>query len=390
MNNDLLAATVTWAEIDVDAISNNVSAYRGHVGPRVEIIAVVKANAYGHGAAQVGRVALESGATRLAVHRLAEGIQLRQAGIKASILVMGYTPPGGARLILEWRLTSSITTWEFAQVLSDQAVGLGMRAPVHVKVDTGMNRYGLLSSEAVGFISELHKLQGIEIEGLFTHFATADWEEPFYIHQQLAEFNGLLGSIRNEGIDIPIIHAANSAAAMHYPEAHYSAIRPGVALYGLEPSSEWHPPFEIYPALSLKSRISRLHTVKAGEGIGYGHTYVAQNSIVAALVPVGYGDGYHRVLSNKGCVLVRGQRAPIIGRVSMDQLVVDVSRIGGIQLNDEVVLIGMQGGERIRAEEVASLAGTINYEVTTSLLPRVLRVYRKGGEIVEIASIAET
>jgi alanine racemase len=273
--------------------------------------------------------------------------------------------------------------------LSEKATTWGMHSIVHVKVDTGMNRYGLLPEEAVEFVSRVSGLPGIHLEGFYTHFATADWAEPTFVRQQLGVFEALLKSIGQAGIEVPVIHAANSAAAMHYPEAHYTAIRPGIGLYGLEPSGEWALPFEIRPALTLKSKISRLHQVEAGEGIGYGRTYIAQNRILAALVPVGYGDGYHRVLSNQGCMLVRGQRAPILGRVSMDQLVVDVSKIEGVAHGDEVVLIGAQGSQRIRAEEIAALAGTINYEVTTSLLPRVLRLYRKGGEIVETASIAE-
>jgi len=385
----LLEAAVTWAEIDLDAISENVGAFQRHLGPQVEIIAVVKANAYGHGAVQVARTVIESGATRLAVHRAVEGVELRRSGIDAPILVMGYTPPGGASQVVEWRLTSSVTTFEFASALSALALGLGRRVPVHVKVDTGMNRYGLLPSEVMDFVSVLHTLPGIDIEGVFTHFATADWENPFYVHQQLAEFDRVLRSIRGAGMDVSLVHAANSAAAMRYPEARFNAVRPGIALYGLEPSGEWAPSFEIRPALTLKSKVSRLWHVEPGEGVGYGRTYIAQSRLLAALVPVGYGDGYHRILSNRGSVLIWGQRAPIIGRVSMDQLVVDASRVEGIQQDDEVVLIGTQGNERIRAEDVAALAGTINYEVTTSLLPRVLRVYRKKGEIVGISSISE-
>ncbi len=386
----MLEAAVTWAEIDLDAISENVRAFRSHVGPRVEIFAVVKANAYGHGAVQVGRAALESGATRLAVHRLDEGIELRRAGIEAPILVMGYTPAGGAGLVLEWRLTPNVTTQEFAEALSERAAGLGKRSPVHVEVDTGLNRYGLVPSEVVEFVAKLRRLAGIELEGVFTHFATADWEDALHVRRQLAEFDQVLRSLREAGIEVPLVHAANSAASMRYPEAFYNAIRPGIAIYGLEPSVEWPPPFGIRPALTLKSKVSRLWQVEPGAGVGYGRTYIARNKLLAAQIPVGYGDGYHRILSNQGWVLVRGQRAPIIGRISMDQLVVDASRIDGIRRDDEVVLIGAQGSERIRAEDVAALAGTINYEVTTSLLPRVLRAYKKRGEIVEISAVAES
>jgi alanine racemase len=185
----------------------------------------------------------------------------------------------------------------------------------------------------------------------------------------------VLAAARQTGIEIPLAHAANSAATMRLPEAHFDAVRPGIALYGLDPSTEWAPPFEIRPALTLKSRLSRIRRLPAGAGVSYGRTYVTQKPTLAALVPVGYGDGYHRILSNQGSVLIRGRRAPIIGRVCMDQFVVDVDAIPDVQQDDEVVLVGAQGGERIRAEEVAALAGTINYEVTTGLLARVVRVY---------------
>jgi len=385
----LLEGVVTWAEIDLDAISENVKAYRRHVGAEVEVIAVVKANAYGHGAMPVARAALQAGARRLAAHRAIEGIELRRGGIEAPILIMGYTPPDGAELVAEWNLTPSVITFEFAQALSERAAALGKGVPVHVKVDTGMNRYGLLPSEVVAFLDTLRRLPGIVIEGLFTHLATADWDDSTYVRQQLDEFNALLRSIQQTGIHIPLVHAANSAAAMRYPEAHFNAVRPGVALYGMQPSAEWNPPFEIHPALTLKSKVSRVRSLKPGAGVGYGRSYVAQAELPAALIPVGYGDGYHRALSNRGAVLVHGRRAPIIGRVSMDQIVVDLSGIEGVRQDDEAVLVGSQGGERISAEEVAALEETINYEVTTSLLPRVARVYRQGGEVVEIASIAQ-
>jgi alanine racemase len=381
----MLEGIVTWAEIDLDAIAFNVRAFKRHVGEAVEIFAVVKANAYGHGAAPVARTALEAGATRLAVHRLVEGIELRRAGIEAPILVMGYTPADGAALAARWRLTPSLITLEFAQAFSAQAAALGLRLPVHVKVDTGMSRYGLMPSEVVDFSLALRALPGIHLEGLFTHFATADWSDQDHARRQLAVFTEVLAALRQAGIAIPLAHAANSAAAMKLPEAHFQAVRPGIALYGMDPSGEWPPPFEIRPALALKSRVSRIRELPAGSGVSYGRTYVAQDPIRAALVPVGYGDGYPRILSNQGCVLIHGQRAPILGRICMDQCVVDISHIPDVRQDDEVVVLGQQGQERLRAEEVAALAGTINYEMTTSLLPRVTRVYRINGEIVSVS-----
>ena len=383
----MLAGIVTWAEIDLDAIAANVAAFKRHVGQRVEIIAVVKANAYGHGAVPVARAALAAGATRLAVHRAIEGIELRRAKIDAPILVMGYTPPDGAELIAGWNLTPSAITLEFAQALCAHAEATGIVIPLHVKVDTGMNRFGLMPGEVLDFLQAISRLPGVRLEGLFTHFATADSADSTHSLAQLKVFTQVVAAARQAGFHLPLVHAANSAATMKLPQAHFDAVRPGIAMYGMHPSSEWIPPFEIRPALTLKSRLSRVRRIPAGAGIGYGFTHVTQAPTTVALVPVGYGDGYHRILSNKGAVLVGGQRAPILGRVSMDQIVVDVSHIPGVQQDDEVVLVGRQGAGQIQAEEVALLSGTINYEVTTALLPRVARLYLRGGNLEEVTSL---
>ena len=385
---DVRSGLLTWAEIDLDAISDNVRAFRRHVGRAVELIAVVKANAYGHGAVPVARAALEAGATRLAVHRAPEGVELRQAGIQAPILVMGYTPPGGAEMVARWRLAPSVITLEFARELSTQAAASGVQVPVHVKVDTGMSRYGLMPGEVVDFLRALRGLPHLFLEGIFTHFATADWADLTHVRGQLALFEAVLAEARAAGIQAPLVHAANSAAAMALPEARFDAVRPGVALYGLEPSGEWPPVFELHPALTLKSRVSRVRELPAGSGVSYGRTFITRRPTLAALVPVGYGDGYHRLLSNRASVLIGGRRAPILGRICMDQFVADVSGIPDVRQDDEVVLIGRQGAEQVRAEELAKLAETINYEVTTSLLPRVTRLYLRGGKIVPEAGAA--
>jgi alanine racemase len=208
-----------------------------------------------------------------------------------------------------------------------------------------------------------------------------------HTRRQLGVFTEVIQAARSIGMVFPVLHAANSAAAMRLPEAHFNLVRPGIGLYGMHPSSEWPPVFELRPALALKSLVSRVRQLPAGAGVSYGRTFITQKPTLAALVPVGYGDGYHRILSNQGSVLIHGQRAPILGRISMDQFVVDISHIAGVQQDDEVVIVGSQGDERIGAEEVAGLANTINYEVTTSLLPRVARAYKRGGEIVEVKAL---
>lgn len=372
---------ITWAEIDLDAIAYNVRQYRRHVGKRVKVMAVVKANAYGHGAVPVARAALEAGAEMLAVHRLVEGVELRQAGIDAPVLLLGYTPPDGAETAVQYRLTPSLMTFEFAQAFSDRAQAVGLRLPVHLKLDTGMSRYGVLPDEALPLMQRLVMLPGLKLEGLFTHFATADWSDTTYVLQQLERFNQARQAAAEVGIEIEIAHVANSAGTMQLPQAHLDAVRIGIAMYGMDPSDQWPPVFEIRPALTLKSIVARVRTLPAGEGISYGRTYITEQDMQAALVPVGYGDGYHRILSNRSQVLIHGVRCPLRGRVCMDQFVVDASSVPGVQLEDEVVLVGRQGDEQIRAEEAASWAGTINYEVTTSLLPRVKRVYLKNGMI---------
>ena len=379
---------VTWAEIDLEAIAFNIRAFKRHVGEKVKLMAVVKANAYGHGAVPVAESALAAGAEMVAVHRMIEGVELRKAGIQAPILIMGYTPPDGAELTADWQLTPSLMTVEFAQALSARTTALGLKIPVHIKVDSGMSRYGLMPEEVVEFLHSIASLPGITLEGLFTHFATADWIDQSYARQQLSVFIEVRTAARQAGFEFPLLHAANSAAMMKLPEAHFDAVRPGIAMYGLEPSNEWKPPFEIRPALTLKSLVSRVRLLPAGAGVSYGRTSITTRPTRAALVPVGYGDGFHRILSNKGWVLIRGRRAPILGRVCMDQLVVDASDIPEVQQDDEVVLVGQQGNASIRAEEVATLAGTLNYEVTTSLLPRVARLYYKRGEVVRVDSVA--
>ncbi len=371
---------LTYAQIDLDAIAHNVRAIKAHIGPQVMLMAVVKANAYGHGAVEVARAALRHGADWLAVARADEGIALRQAGITAPILVMNYTLPEAIAAALEHGLTLTITEPESAQAVSAMARRLGRAIGVHVKVDTGMGRFGLLPDEALPFVQSVTALPGVRVEGLYTHFATADLSDKTYTRRQFQRFLKVRAHLQAAGHAIPLCHAANSAATLDMPETHLNAVRVGIALYGLRPSGEVEPAVPLRPALSLKSHVARVRILPAGSSISYGRTYITPRKMPVALVPVGYGDGYHRLLSNRGAVLINGRRAPIVGRVCMDQLVVDVSAVGPVALHSEVVLIGQQGQERISAEEVAAWAETINYEVTTGLLPRVPRLYTGAGE----------
>ncbi|MGQ9595632.1 MAG: alanine racemase [Anaerolineae bacterium] len=365
-----------WAEVDLSAIRHNVQALKAWVGPRVEVAAVVKANGYGHGAIPVSQAALEAGASRLAVARVAEGSALRQGGITAPILVMGYSLPEDTPAIVYYDLTPTVCSRDVALALSDACQAQGKEIPIHVKVDTGMGRFGLLPEEMVGFLKEVARLPGLRLEGLWTHFATADESDKQYARRQFALYQEVLREVEAAGFAFPLRHAANSAATLGLPETHLDMVRCGIAIYGLYPSPEVGRPVSLRPALTLKGRVGHVRTLPAGSSISYGRTFITTRPTRVALVPIGYGDGYHRLHSNRGAVLIRGRRAPILGRVCMDQCVVDVSDIPGVQDGDEVVILGRQGDDEITAGEVAAWADTIHYEVVTGLTSRVLRVYR--------------
>ena len=367
--------------IDLDAIAQNVAALKARVGAGVELWAVVKANAYGHGAVPVARTTLAAGASRLAVARIAEGVELRRAGIAAPILVMGYHLPSEAEAAVAHDLTLTVNDDGFARALAQQAHDAGKRARVHVKLDTGMGRFGRLPDELLTFLERLTRYPQLRLEGLWTHFATADEEDKDFAQQQFALFQQAAFLARDR-FEIPFLHAANSAAVLDLPETWLDAVRPGIAIYGLYPSSVVSSDVVLRPALSLISHVGRVRVLPRGASVSYGRTFIAERTTTVALLPIGYGDGVHRLLSNRGQVLVRGQRAAIIGRVCMDNIMVDVTHIGGVQEGERAVLIGRQGEACISAEEVAAWAETINYEVTTGLLPRAQRVY-VGREAAE-------
>jgi alanine racemase len=366
---------LTWAEIDLEAIRHNVKAVKAHLGPQVGLMAVVKANAYGHGAEPVARTALIAGADWLAVNRVEEGVALRRAGVQARILVLGYCLPAQATIVVEHNLTPAVTTLATATALANQARPSARPFPVHLKIDTGMGRFGLLPEEVVDFARDLQDLPALLLEGIFSHLATADEADPTFSRQQLRVYQEVLAAIETAGIHIPLKHLANSAAALRLAPAHYNLVRLGIAMYGLPPSNEVNWPVTLRPAMTLKTRLARLRVLPAGASVGYGRTYITADPTAIGLTPVGYGDGYPRLCSNRGAMLVRGQRAPIVGRVSMDQTSLDVSGIEGVALHDEVVVFGRQGQAEITATEVAGWAETINYEIVTGLAARVPRIY---------------
>ncbi len=367
----------TWLEIDLSAIANNTRRIKELVGARVRVLASLKADAYGHGALKVARTVLLNGASMLGVATLSEATPLREAGIGAPILVFGYVPRWQMREAVRLDVTVTLYSSEAAQALARAAEALGRRAKVHLKVDTGMGRLGIRAEqvdEIVALAREISRLPGLELEGIFTHFAMADARDQGHSRLQLARFQAVLRALEEAGLRPPIAHAANSAATLTLPEAHFEMVRPGIALYGLDPSLEVRLPEGFRPALSFKTQVAQVKMVPAGECISYGCTYVTERPTRIAVLPVGYADGFRRAPRNWGSVLVHGQEAPLLGRVCMDQCMIDVTHLPQVRVGDEVVLIGRQGEASLTAEEVARRLGTINYEVVSEILARVPRV----------------
>lgn len=363
----------TWVEIDLRAIGNNVSHLKAIASPAA-FMAVLKADAYGHGAIRVARTALLNGADYLATACLSEALALRQHGISAPILILGFTPPWQASEITRHGLTATVFSLDQAHHLSRAALAFG-RGPVRIqiKVDTGMGRLGLLPADVLPFVRTVRALPGLDLEGIFTHFAQADAEDPEPTYRQMALFNEVLTALATDGWQPRYAHAANSAATLRFPEARYSMVRSGIALYGMDPSEFVRCPPEIRPALTFKTLVAQVKSLPTGSPISYGGTFVTERPSRIAVLPVGYGDGFRRSPLNWGHVLVRGHRAPIVGVVCMDMCMIDVTDIPGVRDGDEVVLIGRQNRDEITVREVAQRLGTIPYEVITQILARVPR-----------------
>jgi alanine racemase len=366
----------TAALIDLGALEHNFNEARSRISGR-KVLAVVKANAYGHGAVEVSRRLLQCGAHMLGVALVEEGRELREAGIDAPILVMGAIFPEQAEAAVSLSLASVVFTGSGARVLSDAAKKLGTKASVHVKIDTGMGRIGIPPDEAPRLIAEMRGLPGLAVEGLMTHFADADLCNKEFASRQIGRFEQLIGRLDADGISVPIRHAANSAAVLDFAGALFTMARPGLMLYGYNPLEEQVAGrFDLRPVLSLVTRIAFIKKVPAGVPISYGRTFVTGRESVIATLPIGYADGYSRGLSSKAEVLVRGARAPLVGRVCMDMCMIDVTGVPGVSEGDDVVLIGSQGSERITADELAAKTGTIAYEVLCGISSRVPRIYQ--------------
>lgn len=379
--------TRTWAEINLDNIAHNVKEIRKLVGKRTEIMAVVKADAYGHGVLETVSTIVENGASRLAVSMLDEAIQLRKIGIDIPILVLSHTNPKRADELIKYQITQTVYSHDMAKVLSDEALRQGVKARVHIKIDTGMTRVGFPPGySAVKDVVEIQKLPGIIVEGIFSHFATADEKDSNYTMHQMELFESIISELNRIGILIPIRHISNSAAVLQYPEFSMELVRPGIILYGIYPSEDVSKEVaDLKPAMTLKTNIAMVKWVETGTTVSYGRKYTTGRRSLVATIPVGYADGYSRLLSGKSRVLVNGQFAPVVGSICMDQCMIDITDIDGdVNIGDEVVLLGKQGNNEITAQELAGYMGTIPYEVVCIIGKRVPRVYLKNGKIVNV------
>lgn len=377
-----------WIEVDLDAVADNVRALQAAAQPRHGVTAVVKAQAYGMGAAAVAEAAVKAGARGAAVARISEARRLRGAGFSAPILLLGGLDAEDDAEVLEKCLTPTLADWPTAQRLATTARAAGQVLDVQVKVDTGMTRYGAPQEEALAIVRGLKNLPSLRLEGFYTHFAAADDPDPFFAHQQLARYLAICQQLESEGHDLGLKHAANSAGALRVPGSGLDTIRAGIALAGAY-ATGWVPRVgSLRGAVALKARVVRLHTPSIGSSIGYGRTYKVYRPMRVALVACGYADGLPRACSNRGRVLIRGQRAPLVGTVSMDMAMADVSHLPDVEPGDEVVILGQQGDDEITLDEFAESAGIIPHELLVRLGSRAPRVYFSGGEPVLTATLA--
>ena len=364
-----------WAEINLDALENNIRNIKSCIHNNAKWCAVVKADAYGHGAVAVARKAVEQGADYLAVAVLSEAVSLRKAGFTTPILILGATPVEASGVVVDYGITQVVFTIEQAKCLSAEAVRRGKSVKVHLAVDTGMSRIGVRPELAGEFARGISSMPGVELEGMFSHFALADAEDKTFAYQQLDKFKLAISRVQEAGVEIAIKHIANSAALLEMPEAHFDMVRAGIILYGLWPSDEVKHVIDLQPVMELKARLVYLKDLHPGESISYGCTFTAERESRIGTLPLGYADGYTRLFSGKAQVDFHGQRAPIAGRICMDQCMVDVTDIPGIRQGDTVTLYG---SEHLTMDEAAGWLGTINYELPCMLSARVPRVYKES------------
>ena len=374
-----------WAEINLNFLESNMRQIKKLVKDK-KIYAVVKADGYGHGALDVAPVFLENGATGLAVAVITEALELRRSGVKAPILILGYTPITFGDKMAQYDIEQTVYDLNYVKELSEIAKKEKRDIKIHIALDTGMGRIGILpNEEGLEIVREISKLPNIILEGIFTHFATADETDKSYAKYQLKLFNDFTNRLEQEGIKFNVKHVSNSAAIMDMEETYFDGVRPGIIMYGYYPSEEvFKDKLNLRPALTLKTSIAHLKTLPEGMYISYGRKFKTERESIIATLPIGYADGYTRALSNKGKVIINGKLAPIVGRVCMDQVMVDVTDVGEVSVGDEVVLLGEQGEAKFNADDLAEILNTINYEIICMIGRRVPRVYMKDGKIVKI------
>jgi alanine racemase len=370
-DKDKIGYRPTWAEVNLNNLAYNFRQVKSHLPRPTKVLVTVKADAYGHGLIPISKRLAASGVDYLGVASIDEGIKLRKAQVKTPILVLGVILKQDIQSLFTFKLTPTICDYKLAFALSKKATALKKPMRLHIKVDTGMGRIGVAHQDALELVSKIHKLKSIVIEGIFTHFPFADSGRKFTAFQ-IKLFYKLVADLRKRGIAIPLVHAANSAGLINHRDSHFTMVRPGLVIYGLHPQGGSR--LKLKPVLSLKTRVIFIKQVPAGSGISYGHAYITKRAACIVTLPIGYGDGYPRNLSNLGPLLIGGKKFNISGRICMDQIMVDVGNFKP-RLAAEVVLIGKQGKQRIIAEELADLAGTIPYEIVCGLGSRIPRVY---------------
>ena len=365
----------TWVEIDLNALRHNLLAIRKWVGPQIKILGIVKADAYGHGDYEVSRVLLNNGVEMLGIAILEEGIQLRDEGIKAPLLLLGGIFEEQIDSIMHYDLIPTVYDLKLAEVLSKKATYFNKKLKVHVYVDTGMGSIGVKYDKAVEFVKFVKNMKNLFIEGIFTHCSSSDEKDSAFTNLQIKKFRDVLTALDSMKVCIPLRHMANSGAILGYPEAYFNMVRPGLSLYGLYSSEDISRDIGIRPVMSFKTRIIHIKNMESGDVVGYGRTYRITKPTRVATLPLGYDDGYNRLFSNQGEVIIRGKKASIVGRVCMDQCFIDVTNIKDVSVGDEVVLYGSQAQESIPIESIAKQLNTIPYEVTCSISKRVPRIY---------------
>jgi alanine racemase len=367
----------TMVEVDLDRLTENLHAIRTQTAP-ARVMAILKANAYGHGLVAVARHMVSQKVDYLGVAVLEEGIYLREQGIQAPILVLGGIFGNQVPLFLQYDLTITASSIEKLEQVEQAARQMGKKAKVHLKIDTGMERIGVRYYNAEGFLEASLQCKHVEVEGIFTHFANADSSDLTSAREQIRRFKKVLEFYEKRGLKPPIRHMANSPAILQLPESYFDMVRPGILLYGVYPAADIPTPISVRPALSWKSQVVYFKVIQPGHPVGYGSTWQSDHMVRAVTVPVGYGDGYFRSMSGKAQLIIRGKKYPVVGRIAMDQIVVNIEWDSAYN-GDEVVLIGEAGGERITCADLAEWAGTIPYEILTNINTRVPRLYRGGG-----------